>query len=148
MPFAIKSRGCRTFTFSPEFPKGSQILLKVLDQISSRGESEEFSLSTPGTKNISLFAPEPLEHSSLQNTTQSTYSCPPEVLESLLSEQGFLGWSPSDNGSVGQLASTLGAGGPSLSEAGTIQQFASAPMTEAHLTSSLVPSASNYYDQI
>ncbi|KAM7315927.1 hypothetical protein ACRRTK_025051 [Alexandromys fortis] len=134
--------------FSSEVRKESQMLPNVLDPLSNRGESQEFSFSAPGTKNISLLAPETLEHSSLENATQATSHCPQEVVGSLLSVQGSLGQSPSDHGSLGPLASTLGAGRPSLSEADTIQLSASAPVTKAHLTPSLGPSASKYHDQM
>ncbi|KAM7338369.1 hypothetical protein ACRRTK_001853 [Alexandromys fortis] len=134
--------------FSPEVRKESQMLPNVLDHLSNRGESQEFSFSAPGTKNISLLAPETLEHSSLENATQATSHCPQEVVGSLLSVQGSLGQSPSDHGSLGPLASTLGAGRPSLSEADPIQLSASAPVTKAHLTPSLGPSASKYHDQM
>ncbi|XP_038168257.2 mucin-17-like [Arvicola amphibius] len=134
--------------FSRGFPRGSQILPNVPDHLSSIGESEEFSRSAPGTKDILLLAPEPLEHSSLQNATQATSPCLQEVVGSLISEQGSLGRSPSAHGSLEPLASTLGAEGPSVSEADTIQLSASAPVTKAHLTSSLGPSASKYYDQM
>ncbi|XP_057609323.1 mucin-17-like [Chionomys nivalis] len=135
-------------TFSPGFPIGSQILPNVLDHLSSIGESEEFSLSAPVTKDIPLLPPEPLEHSFLQNATQATPPCLQEVVGSLISEQGSLGWSPSAHGSLEPLASTLGAEGPSLSEADIIQLSASEPVTKANLTSSLGPSASKYYDQM
>ena len=135
-------------TYSPEVRKESQMLPNVLEHLSNRGESREFSFSAPGTKNISLLAPETLEHSSLENATQATSHCPQEVVGSLLSVQGSLGQSPSDHGSLGPLASTLGAGGPSLFEADTIQLSASAPVTKAHLTSSLGPSVHKYHDQM
>ncbi|KAM7338361.1 hypothetical protein ACRRTK_001845 [Alexandromys fortis] len=54
----------------------------------------------------------------------------------------------SSSSGLGPLASTLGAAGPSLSEADSIQLSASAPVTKVHLTSSLGPSASKYYDQM
>lgn len=135
-------------TFSRGFPRGPQILPNVLDHLSSIGESEEFSFSALETKDIPLLAPEPLEHSSSQNATQATSPCLHEVVGSLISEQGCLGWSPSAHGSLEPLAPTPGIEGPSLSEADTIQLSASAPVTKAHLTSSLGPSASKYYDQM
>ncbi|XP_057616584.1 mucin-17-like [Chionomys nivalis] len=133
-------------TFSRGFPRRSQILPNVLDHLSSSREYEEFSLSAPGTKNISLLVREPLEHSSLQNATQATPPCLQEVVGSLLSEQGSLEMSSSDHSSLGPLAPTLGAGGPSLSEADSIQLSASAQVNKAHLTSSLGRSASKYYE--
>ncbi|XP_041910283.1 mucin-12-like [Arvicola amphibius] len=147
-PLPSKVEDVEHSTFSLEFPKESQMLQNVLDHLSSRGESKEFSLSAPGTKNISLLAPETLEHYSLQNATQATSPCPQEVVGSLLSEQGSSGRSPSDHGSLGPLASTLGAEGLSLSEADSIQLSASAPVTKAHLSSALGPSASQYNDQM